>query len=190
MAGEETPVAGRHTCPRRLEQYRAAGEQNIDLWESRHGLSGQDSAGLSCSYCGSLHPDRFLELVRDGWWVDPTDKAYKAYLARPLSGEQVAAEKQRWLSGTLAATIRDAVGRDRAAVEAAIDAEWQEMPAAAGHGQVMAKFYYQHLSVAQQDEFIDLVNTKTMRIGIPGHFYVLPFFARPRTVGVDGRGTS
>lgn len=40
------------------------------------------------------------------------------------------------------------------------------------------KFYFQHLSSEEQTRFIDLVNSKAMKIGIPGHFYVLPFFAR------------
>jgi hypothetical protein len=39
------------------------------------------------------------------------------------------------------------------------------------------KFYFQHLSPEQQTRFIDLVNAKTMKIGMPGHFYVLPYFA-------------
>jgi hypothetical protein len=43
------------------------------------------------------------------------------------------------------------------------------------NGQV-GKFYYQHLSVEQRDEFIELHNDKTMKIGYPGYFYVKPFF--------------
>lgn len=39
-----------------------------------------------------------------------------------------------------------------------------------------SKFYFQHLSVAQCDEFVELLNAKAMNIGYPGRFYVLPFF--------------
>ena len=39
------------------------------------------------------------------------------------------------------------------------------------------KFYFQHFSMKQQQEFVDLMNTKKIKIGHPGHFYVLPYFA-------------
>ncbi len=39
------------------------------------------------------------------------------------------------------------------------------------------KFYFQHLSEAEKLEFLDLLNQGKIRIGSPGHFYVLPFFA-------------
>jgi hypothetical protein len=52
--------------------------EGLDRWETRSG-----DVGLACSFCGSLHPDRFLQLVREGWVVGPTDKAYKAYLEAP-----------------------------------------------------------------------------------------------------------
>lgn len=38
------------------------------------------------------------------------------------------------------------------------------------------KFYFQHLSVDEQKLFIDLFNDKTMKIGVPGYFYQMPFF--------------
>lgn len=111
------------TCPRRMEGGPWKLEENQDSWNST-------GSGPSCSFCGSLHPDRFMELARGGWTVGPTDKTYKVYLSSP-EGEGDRKE---------------------------------------------AKFYFQHLSVQQQDEFIDLVNSRSMKIGYPGHFYVLPFF--------------
>lgn len=45
------------------------------------------------------------------------------------------------------------------------------------HGQ--SKVYFQHFDEADQNRFIGLVNDKRMAMGIPGHFYVLPFFCRP-----------
>jgi hypothetical protein len=170
-----------HTCPRRLEAPgRWRGDDGVDLWEYGRGLSGQDSAGPSCSYCGSLKPDRFMQLVSEGWWVDPTDKSYKAYLAQPLTDDQVAQARDRWMAGDFVARVRAAACADHADnVDQAVEHEWQQMPSASGHGQVVAKFYYQHLSSEQKDQFIELVNTKRMKIGIPGHFYVLPFFCTP-----------
>lgn len=71
------------TCPRRYEDLGPrAGGPNQDRWDIReqmaHGLVARH-----CSYCGSLHPDDFMEKVREGWAVGATDKNYKAYLAKP-----------------------------------------------------------------------------------------------------------
>lgn len=41
---------------------------------------------------------------------------------------------------------------------------------------VAIKFYFQHLSVEQRKRFVDLMNTKTLKIGAPGYFYSKPFF--------------
>lgn len=124
------------TCPRRMAEYGPwERTESIDRWEDRGGLVGQEAIGLSCSFCGSLHPDRFLELIRKGWIVGPTDKAYKAYLEPPQADQ----------------------GGNR------------------------AKFYFPHLSPEQQDQFIELHNSRQMQIGYPGHFYVPPYFTSPTT---------
>lgn len=39
------------------------------------------------------------------------------------------------------------------------------------------KFYFQHFSPAQQDEFIQLHNDRKLNIGYPSFFYVTPYFA-------------
>lgn len=39
------------------------------------------------------------------------------------------------------------------------------------------KFYFQHLSVEQQARFVELYNAG-MKLTMPGHFYVMPFFMR------------
>lgn len=126
------------TCPRRMgEPGPWEREEGLDRWETGHGTVDQDQVGLSCSFCGSLNPDRFLELVREGWIVGPTDKSYKAYLESPQDPEV--------------------------------------------QGRTHAKFYFQHLSREQQDQFIDLHNSRQMKIGHPGHFYVPPFFTARNT---------
>lgn len=167
-------------CPHRAEApYRLAGDAGVDLWESGHGLAGQDGVGSSCSYCGSLNPDRFMELVQQGWWVDPTDKSYKAYLAEPLTDDQVTARRDQWMSSAFVERVRLAACDDHAEnVNAVVEKEWQQMPAAAGHGETLAKFYYQHLGGDQQQRFVDLINAKAMKIGPPGYFYALPFFVQ------------
>jgi hypothetical protein len=43
-----------------------------------------------------------------------------------------------------------------------------------------AKFYFQHLSEAQQIRFVELLNAKRLKFGMPGHFYRLPYFITPK----------
>jgi len=118
-------------CPRRAETGSKA--------------NGPDSIarGGSCSYCGSMHPDDFMEVARGAaeGELGPTDKSYKVY----------------------------------------VDPGYR-------------KFYFQHLSEEQKQEFVDLYNARPrrtyseddlsfiggdgpgMQVGYPGYFYSLPFF--------------
>ena len=41
-----------------------------------------------CTYCGSLHPERFMTLIKEGVRLIPTDKSYKAYLECDPHGMQ------------------------------------------------------------------------------------------------------
>lgn len=173
------------TCPRRMAESgpwdRAEG---LDRWETGHGTVGQDTVGVSCSFCGSLNPDRFLELVREGWIVGPTDKSYKVYLDQPATDEEKRAKKERWLAGDIAQalkTAREAEGKTPEQVAEELDRAYRaENPMADSAGQ-KAKFYFQHFSGEQRDQFIQLHNSRQMKVGYPGHFYVPPFFASPRT---------
>lgn len=45
-------------------------------------------------------------------------------------------------------------------------------------GSPTGKFYFQHLSEDGRNRFVELVNSKKMRLAYPGHFYVMPFFCR------------
>lgn len=77
-------MTDKHTCPRRAEDgmddptspLRGAG-QNKDTYSKGHGLTNQ---GRGCSYCGSMHPDDFMQALRDGAELGVTDKNYKAYV--------------------------------------------------------------------------------------------------------------
>lgn len=42
------------------------------------------------------------------------------------------------------------------------------------------KAYFQHFDEKQGREFVELYNNRTMRIGLPGHFYVRPMIFAPR----------
>lgn len=105
----------KHTCPRRNEIGQQQAE-NKDTWTRRDGFH-------RCNYCGSIHPDEFMEAARSGLELGPTDKNYKVYVDNHAG-----------------------------------------------------KFYFQHLPEAQKREFIDLLNSRSLNIGYPGHFYRLPFF--------------
>ncbi len=100
-------------CPRSDEMF-----QRDDGGESEWRYWGDDDV-LTCSYCGSLHPDAFMEEVRAGTPVGATDKSYKAYM------------------DTL--TTREPVRMNHA-----------------------AKFYYQHLSSEQRQEFVRLFNERVV----------------------------
>jgi hypothetical protein len=49
---------------------------NLDTW--REGGMGKQKR--SCSYCGSMHPDDFMDAVRTSLKIGPTDKPYKLYV--------------------------------------------------------------------------------------------------------------
>jgi hypothetical protein len=184
----------KQTCPRRMNDWgpweRA---ENLDTWEKRGGIIGQEKIGLGCSFCGSLHPDRFMELVREGWVVGPTDKSYKAYLGKPLTDEDKAQRKQAWLDAQhgIAKAIRELGAKDGKTpeqIDADLEEHWATYEAPLmGPGQE-AKFYYQHLSAEQRAEFIELYNAKRMTVGYPGHFYRLPFFCVERAAEAPAGG--
>lgn len=150
-------------CPRRAESYAIMARE--DTWKRGHGLIGQKRG---CSYCGSMHPEDFLQAVRDGKEVGPTDKSYKAYLHEPLTEKQKEATRLR--------AIANWVERGMTEAEAAALVE-EDLHY--GSGADLGKFYYQHLSPEQQGEFVRLYNTKAMKVGYPGYFYVWPFFCTP-----------
>lgn len=130
------------TCPRRMtEPGPWEQREGMDEWLERpHNASG---VAPVCSFCGSLHPGKFLELAARGWMVEPTDKRYKAYLHQVLQGPERTSASGEPLPPLLTKS---------------------------------AKFYYQHLTVEQQQHFIDLYNAGTMHLTSPGDFYVPPFF--------------
>lgn len=68
----------KQTCPRRMGEFGPwERKENLDSWE----LRGDDKC---CSFCGSMHPDRVLELVEQFGFsiIGPTTKGYKYYIHR------------------------------------------------------------------------------------------------------------
>lgn len=65
---------GSFTCPRRIEGFGPlCDEIDEDYWMDDN----------KCSFCGCLNPDKFMERVKNGDQLDPTDKNYKVYLLDP-----------------------------------------------------------------------------------------------------------
>lgn len=59
------------TCPRRINENGPWEKtENIDMWDKDN----------KCTFCGSLHPKKFLESIKKGVKLTPTDKTYKCYL--------------------------------------------------------------------------------------------------------------
>lgn len=74
------------TCPRRMHEMGPWDRsEGIDQWIETPRQAGELTP--TCSFCGSLHPGKFLEMVAQDWVVGPTDKSYKAYLHPVQSGE-------------------------------------------------------------------------------------------------------
>lgn len=131
------------SCPRRMQEMGPwSKDGGQDTWEEQPRQPGELTP--RCSFCGSLHPGKFLELVAQGWAVGPTDKTYKVYLHQVFNGPERTA------------------------------APGEPLPALEQYTQ--SKFYFQHLSEAQQRQFIDLYNRQAIHFAKPGYFYVLPFF--------------
>lgn len=77
-------MSKKFTCPRRIAEGHASDDSplvldgsNKDEWTDRSGLVGQ---ATGCSYCGSMPPQDFMDAVRDGKEIVPTDKPYKLYV--------------------------------------------------------------------------------------------------------------
>ena len=68
----------KQTCGRRmLELGPWERKEDLDEWEERTGRKGR-----CCSFCGSMHPEDFLQAVRDKVEIGPTDKSYKFYVGK------------------------------------------------------------------------------------------------------------
>ena len=70
-------MGSKMTCPRRLESPNPEAYGGLGSDEFRKGGMGRQKT--SCSYCGSMDPEDFMEGVRSGAEIGPTDKSYKFY---------------------------------------------------------------------------------------------------------------
>lgn len=151
---EEQLIAGMPRSQRFPEQHTCPRAVETPL----RGLAIWDP-GDHCSFCGSLHPDVLMSRI-EGATVElgPTDKNYKVYVhAVPYSAHFLQSYR---MDGSLG-------GDD--------PAKWEWTTRSIPE----TKFYFSHLSEEQRQRFVELLNAGCLRIGIPGHFYRLPFFVKP-----------
>lgn len=163
-----------HYCPRRRESHLSSQFPGPDTWTSRAGLVGQPSG---CSYCGSMNPDDFMEAVRSGLEIEPTDKSYKLYvngIPNPQEGGlRVIGVANHSGSGWTA--YKDLGRREKRVVkqeygdEKDFRARYYQLtpwgPTTEG------KFYTAHLSPEQGFEFRELWLSGKVNWGYPGHPY-------------------
>lgn len=149
---QQDPAGGDLVCPRRVGSGLDSPVFNLpalDHW--------RDDG--TCSFCGSLNPDVFMARVEAGdVQLEPTDKSYKVYVQNS-GGEAFKRSYRDCPKGATCTGPKDCT-------------HWvtREQPS--------SKFYFQHLSTAQRHRFVELMNAQRLKLAFPGHFYVLPFFAK------------
>jgi len=154
-------------CPRRAEiprvtQLRVAPPP--DHWR----------ADGTCSWCHSISPAKFFEAIEAGCEIGPTDKNYKAYvrLPNPDVGKTIETGSESGPAFDIDGIPTRADLTDQEKAEGRYRRTFHGP--AASH--IRAKFYFQHLSKADRDRFIELHNAGKMTFAFPGHFYARPFF--------------
>lgn len=146
-----------HTCPRRMNEIGPWQRQpDLDTWTTGHGVVGIQGDQLSCSFCGSLHPDAFMRWLRDGGTIDSTGKNYKAYIDCPYPNEHYGETTDEIITVDGGGSYRSISVYGRT-----------------------AKFYFQHLDDAQRREFVDLYNAGRIAFAGGYGFEIYPFFMGP-----------
>ncbi len=142
-------------CPRREEVPEYPGMKKSDVWEKRGGLR-------CCSFCGSLHPDDFMDALEKRRSIATTSKNYKVYvmLPNPRVGKRYVMSTESRLDIFGLRINKKTYGREGAILQ--------------------TKFYFQHLSDEQQRRFIELANEKALVFEGGFGFSVPPFFASYR----------
>lgn len=77
-------------CPRQAEAVFPSQHEHETRWETDRWTRGDHvvwPVGFdhprTCSYCGGVHPDDAIALLRAGWEMEGTGKSYKRYLHPP-----------------------------------------------------------------------------------------------------------
>ncbi len=174
-----------HTCPRRMNEFGPwEREEGLDEYNSRGGLVGQPR---SCSFCGSMPPEDFMEAVRTGCEIGPTDKSYKLYVKGiPRDGDP---DEPRVL--TVGSHPHDGLRSWKELTRAEKKAERADASRRDYRDRyynftlwgptVEGKFYTSHLSEEQGWEFHRLWQEHKINWGYPGAPYRPLFIPGPST---------
>lgn len=153
------------TCPVSAEQHA-----NIKTYWREDG---------TCSYCGSISSDLFFQCIETGCEVIPTDKNYKVYvkIANPKVGEpRIVASANFKPNDNYELVTTENISNYPIPIAYRNDyiGKWIQLDKEPELTQV--KFYFEHLSEEDKQKFVALLNKKNIKLGYPGHFYVLPYF--------------
>lgn len=182
----------KHLCPRRSEGFGRLADPGVtgpDSYGPKHGLVGQPSG---CTYCGSMSGDDFMDLVRAGAEIGPTDKSYKLYVKGiPRDGDP---DEPRVVStssspGDRLRGWKDLTRAEKRAVKNSVS--WPENYKEGYYSfmpwgpTVDGKFYTKHLSDEQGWEFDRLWRDGKINWGYPGYPYVKLYIPGPSTATRD-----
>lgn len=134
----------------------------------------------TCSYCGSMSPEKLFQAIEAGCVVDGTDKNYKLYVhvehpeaGQPciLSSANFTQKGEGWVQIT---------PENRASLPLS---DWRKENWEDGHWVLVEprprmhteKFYFQQFTVADRDRFILLYNEGKINFSKFG-LYVMPYF--------------
>lgn len=142
-------------------------------------------ANGACSYCGSISADTLFAAIEAGARLTPTDKNYKVYVtvANPHASEQSimgSANHEQTGAGWVKVTEENIGTLPRVRMAPTLG-QWVLLGAEPATTE--AKFYFQHLTDAERDRFVELLNAKKINLEAPGYFYRLPFFCVPLPKG-------
>lgn len=133
----------------------------------------------TCSYCGSISAAAFMDAIREGREVGPTDKNYKAYITvrNPRVGQESVFGSANFNAGPKFEVVtQEMLDSGRGGIDARVHEVGSFVLFGIEPPTHTAKFYFQHLNEPEQREFVALHNSKKIRVGFPGYFYVMPFF--------------
>lgn len=184
------------TCPRRIADGLATADgpfvgsgPNLDEWSTRAGLIGQPSG---CTYCGSLPSAMFMDQVRAGAKVGPTDKPYKLYIDVPSRGTSTlrVISSSNSPSGGLT-HYRDLSRAEKKAVKEYASSGYPKGFKDHYYGLTTwdatteAKFYTHHLTEEQGWEFHTLWREHKINWGYPGAPYTRLYIPGPSSAAPD-----
>jgi hypothetical protein len=162
-------------CPRRDDMLSWLGKfspifdparEGTDTWRTLH------SKEPSCSYCGSIKPERLFQIIEEGGEIGPTDKGYKFYTHEKGTGvcSYCKGTGKHYPFGN-DPTLTD---EERATVQ---ECSFCRSTGKGANG-AEHKFYLQHFSQADRTRYIDLHNAGSIAYGYPGYLYSGLYFAR------------